>query len=200
VFCVVVADGSIVQEHTAKGLDGLVPAGSVQPIVHRSWRGSRVTPRLGAIVNYTPRIILYVSQPFDNSIKAFHLAVGGPPGDQVFTATASHVMRSPALSQPVDLAPVRIETENRNWASNTTMEEGTDLYVCNRGNGTIVRLRQDGSVAAVRRVRVNGRPLDDARLNGIATSPDHSKIWVTFVGELPGSDDGQGGVLELPAF
>jgi hypothetical protein len=109
-------------------------------------------------------------------------------------------MRSPALSQPVDLAPVRIETENRNWASNTTMEEGTDLYVCNRGNGTIVRLRQDGTVAAVRRVRVNGRALDDARLNGIATSPDHSKIWVTFVGEVPGSDDRQDGVLELPAF
>jgi hypothetical protein len=34
----------------------------------------------------------------------------------------------------------------------------------------------------------------------IATSPDHSKIWVTIVGKLPGSNDRTGGVLELPAF
>ncbi|HEX3520540.1 MAG TPA: hypothetical protein VHT52_00415 [Stellaceae bacterium] len=33
VFAVVTADGSIVQEHTLYGLDGLAPAGTVRPIL-----------------------------------------------------------------------------------------------------------------------------------------------------------------------
>src|SRR5215217_3088410 len=37
VFAVVVADGSVVQEHTAKALDGIAPAGTVEPVVSRSW-------------------------------------------------------------------------------------------------------------------------------------------------------------------
>jgi hypothetical protein len=95
---------------------------------------------------------------------------------------------------------VEIETEDGNWSSNTTLEEESDFYVCNRGDNTIVRMRQDGTVVAVRRVRASGESLGYARLNGITTSPDHSKIWVTYVGKLPGSRDRLGGVLELPAF
>jgi hypothetical protein len=213
VFCVVVADGSIVQEHTAKALDGLAPAGTIQPLLghsgggdgredkqgdDRSGRG--LTPRLGAIVNYKPTIVLYVSQPFDHSIKAIGLTVGGTPANEIFVPTTSRVLRSTALNQPVDLAPVKIETEDSNWASNTTMEQGTDLYACNRGNSTVVRMRQDGSLVAVRRIRFGGRSLGAARLNGISTSPDGSSIWLTYVGKLPGTSDVQGGVLELPAF
>ena len=212
VFSVVVADGGIVQEHTGKGLDGLAAPGTIQPLLGRSWSGEddnegddehpdrRVTPRLGAIVNYTPTIILYVSQPFDDSIKAIGLVTGGSPGSQVFTPTTTRIIRSRALDQPVDLAPVRTETENLNWSSNTTMEEASDFYVCNRGNNTIVRMRQDGVVVAVRRIYARGRSLGEARLNGIATSSDHSRLWVTYVGRLPGLGDRKGGVIEMPAF
>src|SRR5215471_21458912 len=35
VFCVVLADGSIVQEHTAKGVDGLAPPDTIAPLVDR---------------------------------------------------------------------------------------------------------------------------------------------------------------------
>jgi hypothetical protein len=49
-------------------------------------------------------------------------------------------------------------------------------------------------------VRVGDRSLGHARLNGIAASSDGSKIWVTYVGKLPGSSDHHGGVLELSAF
>jgi hypothetical protein len=203
VFSVIVADGSIVQEHTAKALDGLAPPGTVEPLATRSWwhgPGSDVTPRLGAILNYEPDLVLYVSQPFDDSIRAIDLAIGGPAGNEVFVPTASHVMRSPALDQPLDLTPAEIETEDPNWASNTTLEEESDFYVCNRGDDTIVRMRQDGTVVEVRRVRANHRSLGQARLNGISTSSDASKIWVTYVGKLPGTGDRDGGVLELPAF
>ena len=205
VFCVIVADGSIVQEHTAKALDGLAPAGTVKPLVESSWDDEdgdheEMTPRLGAIVNYTPTILLYVSQPFDNSILVLGISPGGAAGSQVFMPTTSRTIRSSALNQPVDLAPVHIETEHPNWASNTTLEEGSDFYVCNRGSGTVARMRQDGSVVAVRRVKPRGRGLGSAKLNGIATSSDGSRIWISYVGRLPGLHDRLGGVLELPSF
>jgi hypothetical protein len=57
-------------------------------------------------------------------------------------------------------------------------------------------MRQDGSVVAIRRVTVENSPLENASLNGIATSIDGTVIYVTFTG--PGN--GQGGVLSLPAF
>jgi hypothetical protein len=202
VFAVVVADGSIVQEHTGKALDGLAPAGTVEALENQSWPsdGVNVTPRLGAILNYEPSMILYVSQPFDDSIKAIDLGITNPGSDAVFAPTGMHVIQSSALDQPVDIAPAEIETEDPDWASNTTMEEDSDFYVCNRGNNTIVRMRQDGTVVAVREVRVRGRSLDDAHLNGITTSSDHSKIWVSYVGKVPASSDTQGGVLELRTF
>lgn len=101
-----------------------------------------------------------------------------------------------ALNLPVDLAPAEIDTDNINWASNTTLEEGADFYVANRGDNTIVRMRQDATMVAVRRVRVSGDVLDDARLNGIAAAADGSKIYLTFTGP----DEERGGVLEIPAF
>jgi hypothetical protein len=207
VFCVIVADGGIVQEHTGKGLDGLAPAGTVMPLVEASWSKSEdddravlTTPRLGSILNYAHAILLYVSQPFDNSILVLGVEAGGAPGNQVFMPTTSWTIRSSALNEPVDLAPVRIETEHPNWASNTTLEEGSDFYVCNRGTGTVARMRQDGSLVAVRSVKPRSRGLGSAKLNGITTSADSSRIWISYVGQLPGLHDRLGGVLEVPAF
>jgi DNA-binding beta-propeller fold protein YncE len=81
------------------------------------------------------------------------------------------------------------------------LDKQADLYVANRGNNTIVRMRQDGTVVAVRRIRLSdGRGLGDLRLNGIATSSDGSKVWVTMTGHLPGFGQLSGAVLELSAF
>jgi len=104
------------------------------------------------------------------------------------------------LNLPVDLAPVQRDNDNVNWASNTTLDQGSDFYVANRGNNTIVRMRQDGSVVAARRVRGGENwQLDDdgASLNGIATSSDGSTIYVTFT---DAQSERRGGVLALPAF
>jgi hypothetical protein len=207
VFCVVLADGSVVQEHTAKAVDGLAPAGTISPLVARragedgdenddGERGD-VSPRLGIILNYSPTRILYVSEPFQDSIVAIDLIDDGV----IFGVDSVRRLRSEALDQPVDLAPAENETVNPNWASNTTLDVGADFYVANRGNSTIVRMRQDGTVVGVRRVSLeDGRPLGDARLNGIAISPDHSRIWVTVTGHIPGMTELTGAVLELPAF
>jgi hypothetical protein len=211
VFVVVCADGSIVQEHTLKGLDGLAPANTVAPLLGRSWEGDDkdkddkdkddskrdVTPRLGVLVNYSPTRILYVSEPFENSIAAITLSDDGV----VFHVASIRRIHSRFLYQPVDLAPAEMETGNPDWSSNTTLDVGSDFYVANHGNNTIVRMRQDGTIVAVRSVRLaDGRSLGDARINGITTSPDGTKLWITVTGNLPGFGKATGAVLELPAF
>jgi DNA-binding beta-propeller fold protein YncE len=85
------------------------------------------------------------------------------------------------------------------FSSNTTLAADADIYVANRGNGTIVRLKQNGSVVAVRKVMVPGiGTVGAGRLNGIAISPDAEHIWVTVSGVLPGHPEGA--VVELPIF
>jgi hypothetical protein len=205
VFAVITADGAVVQEHTLRALDGLAPSSTVGSVLARRWnddfddsddhRGAQ--PRVGALVNYSPHRVLYVSEPFDNSIAALALTDDG----LVFHVTSVHHMRSKALDEPVDMAPVVIESSDPNWSSNTTLDVNSDIYVANRGNNTIVRMHQDGSVVAIRRVTLTGgRDLEHARLNGIAGSPDGTKIYVTVTGRLFDSIPLRGAVLELLSF
>jgi hypothetical protein len=205
VFAVITADGSIVQEHTLQALDGLAPALTVGSVLSRRWnddfddsddhRGAQ--PRVGALVNYSPNRVLYVSEPFDNSIAALALSDDG----LVFHVTSVHHMKSEALNEPIDMAPVVIESSDPDWSSNTTLDVNSDIYVANRGNNTIVRMHQDGTVVAIRRVILRGgRGLERARLNGIAGSPDGKKIWVTVTGRLFDWIPLRGAVLELPSF
>ena len=196
VFAVVTADGAIVQEHTLKGLDGLAPPGTIQPLLQNSQGGP--TPRLGVLLNpYTPGIVrqLFISEPFNNKIAVVNLVVFGTAPNQVFGLGSVARISSPWLRTPIDLAPAQRDADNVNWASNTTLDDGSDFYVANQADNTIVRMRQDGSVVAVRRVTLGDSPLE-ASLNGIATSTDGTTIYVTFVGPGPG----QGGVLALPTF
>jgi hypothetical protein len=204
VFAVVTADGAIVQEHTQKGLDGLAPPGTIRPLLGRGWEqppNQGDEPRLGVLMNpYTATQFkawqLFVSEPFNNTIAVINLVVvdGRTPGNQVF-GLARPVTRisSASLNLPIDLAPVNRDTDSKTWASNTTLDEGSEFYVANRGDNTIVRMSQDGTVKAVRRVN---SPLNNASLNGIATSTDSNTIYVT----VTGPSQNQGGVLALPAF
>jgi len=204
VFAVVTADGAIAQEHTEKGLDGLAPASTIRPILGRNWdfEDDDVAPRFGVVMNpYTNAPVvrqLFVTEPFHNTIAVVDLVVTGNSPNQVFGLGSLKRVSSYALNLPVDLAPVNISTDDVNWASNTTLDEDSDFYVVNRGDNTIVRMKQNGTVVAVRHVSMRTFPLSDARLNGIATAPDGSKIYVTFTSPSTGAY--HGGVLELAAF
>src|SRR6266404_1909093 len=162
VFSVVTADGAIVQESTLKGLDGLAPAGTVESLLGRSWDppNQGVESRLGVLMNpytATPGAAwqLFVSEPFNNTIAVVNLVVFGSAPNQVFGLDSVTRISSDLLKLPVDLAPVQRDADSFNWASNTTLDDGSDFYVANRGNNTIVRMRQDGSVVAIRRVTVD---------------------------------------------
>jgi hypothetical protein len=211
VFAVVCADGSLVQEHTLQGLDGLAPAGTVSPVFGRSWDelednsgrdkrdddARKVAPRVGVLLNYLPKRKLFVTEPFENSIAVLSLTDDGV----VFHVADVKRIRSLLLDRPIDLAPVVMETSDPNWSSNTTLDVQSDFYVANRGNNTIVRMRQDGTVVAIKKLLLaNGRLLVGARLNGIATSSDGKKIWLTLSGRLLSYEAHPGAVLEIPAF
>lgn len=215
VFAVVEADGSIVQEHTLQGLDGLAPSGTITPLIGRDRddegeeddnRG--VTPRVGAVLNWFPTMVLYVSEPFENRIEVLNITPDHASPSAVFRVTGIHRIRSETFDEPIDLAPVIPETDDNNFSSNTTLNEDSDIYVANRGNNTIVRMKQDGAVVAIRKVRLaDGGSLGSARINGIAVA--HSveeeqapptKMWVTVTGHIPGVEHSAGAVIELPTF
>jgi mono/diheme cytochrome c family protein len=199
VFMVLTADGALAQAHTEFNVDGLAPAGTIRPISlpdSAAAESARIT-RAGMIFNWVPDRILYVTEPAHNAITA--LTLGND--DKVFRLNSKRTFTAPELNVPIDLTPVVPEVANPGFASNTTLAGNSDFYIANRGNGTIVRMRQDGTVVAVRRVTLpDGQALGAVRLNGIAISPDAQKIWITVSGALPEYPSEPGALLEVPAF
>jgi hypothetical protein len=187
VFAVVAADGSVVQVHAQKGLDGLAPAGTIHAVAAHT----------GMVFNWTPDRILYIADPSANSLVALTLSDDG----NVFKVASTRRIEAAELASPIDIAAAVPEVANPDFSSNTTLAGGSDLYVANRGNGTIARVRQDGGIVAVRTVQVPGLgDLGADRLNGITVSPDASRIWLTVSTGLPGYADAVGAVLEVPSF
>jgi hypothetical protein len=191
VFAVVTSDGAVLQAHAQQGVDGREPAGTVRPL------SAAAPTRAGMALNWTPDRILYVAEPAANSIAALSLSDDGT----VFHMDSARHITAPDFATPVDLAAAVPEVANPDFSSNTTLAGGSDLYVLNRGSGTVVRIRQDGHVLATRQVQVPGLgTLGADRLEGIAVSPDATRLWLTVNGTLPGFPDAPGGVVEVPAF
>ncbi|HVU52683.1 MAG TPA: di-heme oxidoredictase family protein [Polyangia bacterium] len=193
VFLAAEADGSIVQVHVLKGVDALAPAGTFTPLPALTVAATQSTDRdavtrVGLAFNWVPTRIAYVTDPLADRVVALDLSDDGT----LFATGAPRVIRSRWFDRPVDIAPATVEVAADNFASNTTLGGGSDLYVLNRGNATIVRITQAGDVVAVRRVVADLPPF---RVNGLAVSEDAQTLWVTAV-----MDGGDGAVLELPAF
>ena len=192
VFASLHADGSLLQLHTEYGIDGLAPPGTITPF---GTSNSSDIRRAGMVFNWVPDAIVYITDPMANSIVALSLVSDG----KVFRVAGERRLSPAMLREPTDIAPAIAEAASPTFSSNTTLAGGADFYVVNRGNGTIVRLRQDGSVVACRKVVVAGtKALGAGRLNGIAVSPDARHIWVTITGKFPGYSEGA--VVELPVF
>lgn len=192
VFLAALADGSVVQVHVQKGVDGLAPAGTFTPIGGISTDAAesadrRVVTRVGMAFNWVPSRTVYVTDPHANRILALDLSDDGT----LFHATP-HYLASPSFDKPVDIAAAVPEVAARNFASNTTLGGGSDLYVLNRGNNTIVRVTQEGTVVAARIVRA---PVPGFRVAGLAVSEDARTIWVTAT-----APQRQGVVLQMPTF
>jgi len=198
VFFAALADGSLSQVHVQKGVDPLVGAGSFTPIpLITTWAAESTDPntvtRVGMLFNWAPTRILYVSDPLANRILALDISEEGIVPQALFFATNPRDIRSPLFDIPIDIAPAVPEVATRNFASNTTLGAGSDLYVLNRGNNSIVRITQTGKVIAVRHIDAPGAA--GFRVNGLAVSEDARTIWVTAT--TPGHN---GVVLQMSTF
>ncbi len=192
VFLAALADGSVVQVHVQKGVDGMAPPGSFTPITGISTAAAESTEpgvitRVGMVFNWVPNKVVYVTDPLANRILALDIS-----DDGTFFVSAPRYITSRWLDKPVDLAPASVEVAARNFASNTTLGGGSDLYVLNRGNNTIVRMTQGGKVMAARLVEADVAGL---RVAGLAVSDDGRRIWLTAT-----AAGGPGVVLQMPAF
>jgi len=195
VFVAALADGSIEQIHVEKGVDLLAPPGTITAIkgIGTSAAESnapRAINRVGVLFNWVPNKVLYITDPLANRIVALNLSDDGT----LFTASKPRFLISPWLSIPVDIAPTIPEGAARNFASNTTLGAGSDLYVLNRGNNTIARMTQSGKVIAARKLN---EVVPGMRVAGIATSSDGRTIYVSYVTK---ADFGNGGIFSTPAF
>jgi Di-haem oxidoreductase, putative peroxidase len=193
VFLAAEADGSVVQVDVLKGVDGLAPAGTFSPLSDLSVAATQSTDagtitRVGLAFNWVPTRIAYVTDPLANRVVALDLGDDGT----LFTAGPPRAIESCYFNLPIDVAPTVPEVASDNFASNTTLAAGSDLYVLNRGDNSIVRVTQTGNVLAARRITAN---LPAFRVSGLTVSENAQTIWVTVV-----MADGQGAVLQLPAF
>jgi hypothetical protein len=62
------------------------------------------------------------------------------------------------------------DADNVNWACSTTLDDGSDIYVVNRVDNTIVRIHQNGAWSRYAKSFGDGSSFNDVRLNGITTS------------------------------
>jgi hypothetical protein len=198
VFFAALADGRIDQVHVEQGVDPLVTAGAFTPLpVVDTAAAESIDPdvatRVGMVFNWVPTRILYVTDPLANRILDVEISDEGTASQLTFSARGERYLHSGFFDVPIDLAPAQPEVAARNFASNTTLGGGSDLYVLNRGNNSIVRLRQSGDVVAVGEIESSATP--GFRVNGIAVSDDARTIWVTAT-----TPDRGGVVLAVPAF
>jgi Di-haem oxidoreductase, putative peroxidase len=201
VFFAALADGSVQQVHVQKGVDQLVPPGSFTPIAGISTDAAEsahpdVVTRVGMIFNWVPTRILYITDPLADRILAIDISdESSDPttsANALFSANNARYLTSPFFDRPVDIAPATTEVAARNFASNTTLGGGSDFYVLNRGNNSIIRMTQNGRVVARQQIHAD---IPAFRVNGLAVSDDARTIWITAT-----APQRQGVVLRIPAF
>src|SRR5262249_44797360 len=154
----VTADGAVTQVHVQDGVDGLAAPGTVRPLESEDDPGL-----IGIAFKWNPDRVLYVADAARDRVVLLHL------DDDLkhFRLARTTFVASPALNQPVDLSPAVPEIANPRFASHTTLAGGSDLYAANRGDGSLVRLSQDGKILARAQIEVPGLGLlDRDRIRG----------------------------------
>jgi hypothetical protein len=198
VFFAALADGSVDQVHVEKGVSPLVGSGAFTPIPVITTDAAEstdptVATRAGMIFNWVPTRNLFVTDPLSNRILVLDISDEGTQPQPLFSASNLRYITSSRFDVPIDIAAAVPETASRNFASNTTLGGGSDIYVLNRGNNSIVRMTQTGNVVAEREILAPDAP--GFRANGLAVSDDARLIWVTAT--MPNHG---GVVLQMPAF
>lgn len=190
VFATASADGAIEQAHVQDGVDGLAPPGSVL-------RSDDDAGVIGMAFKWNPKRVLYVADAGRNQILLLSL----DDDRRQFRVSGTRRIASPWLSTPVDLAAALPEIANPAFASHTTLAGGSDLYVANRGDGSLLRMTQEGTPVARAIVTFSdGSMLGSDRIRAVAVSAGAARIWLTVQGDVPGFPGHEGALIELNAF
>ena len=192
VFAVATADGGIVQVHVQDGVDGLAPAGTTAP------PGSKVDQGvIGMAFKWNPDRALYVTDQLRNRVAVLELT----DDTKHFKLSNLSYLSDAAFNGPIDIAAAVPEVANPRFSSHTTVAGGSDLYVANRGDGSLLRIDQSGRVLARAVIHVPGLgTLGANRLRALAVSADAQRLWLTVQGELPGFAGFEGALIEVSAF
>jgi hypothetical protein len=186
VFATITGTGAVVQIHVQDGVDGLAPPGTIL-------LGHTDPGVVGMAFQWSPRRALFIPEAARDQVAVLRLK----DDERQFTLEGIDRLRSPWLSQPVDLAPTVPEVANPRFASHTTLSGDSDLYIANRGDGSLLRMTRDGRVVA-RAVltQSDGHVVGPGELRAIAVSSDAQRIWL--IGHPPGTGGDQ--LLEVSAF
>ena len=192
VFVAVQADGSVVQINVLKGVDGLAPPGTVTAVkkVDRAAAEStdpKIAAREGMAFNWVPSQNVFIADPQANRLVVLDLTDDGT----MFSATRREIVAA-EFNMPIDVTPTTREISHGSFASNSTLGGGSDLYVLNRGNNSIVRIGLGGNVQAVRSIQAD---VPGFRVNGIGVASDGQSIYVTATTPQSG-----GVLMVVPAF
>jgi hypothetical protein len=186
VFAIVTGDGAIVQAHVQDGIDGLAPPGTIAV-------GAADPGVIGVAFKWIPERVLYVADAQRDRIVLMHLGDDG----RHFTRTRHRALSSPWLRQPVDLAAAIPEIANPRFSSHTTLAGGSDLYVVNRGDGSLLRMSQDGQAIARAEIEIVGEGrVGSGRLRSIAVAADAQLVWL--IAQQAGSNESM--LLEVDGF
>ncbi len=193
VFAVVTGDGAVAQVHVQDGVDGLAEPGTVGT----SPSSGDDPGVIGIAFKWNPERVLYLADATRDRLVLLHLE----DDRRHFTLARTSVIALPALKQPVDIAAAQPEIANPHFASHTTLAGGSDLYVANRGDGSLVRIGQGGRLIARAEIELPGLGvLGPDRVRAIAVSADAQRLWLTIQGELPGFKGHAGALIEVSAF
>ena len=152
---------------------------------------------IGMAFQWNPDRVLYVADAGRDRLLLLHLR----DDRRQFLVERTSVIAAPQLRQPVDLAAAVPEVGNAGFASHTTLAGGADLYVANRGDGSLLRIDQRGAVLARAVIDLPGGSIVGAgRLRALAVSADAQRLWLTLQGEVPGFPGQDGALIEVSAF
>ena len=186
VFATVTGTGAVAQVHVQDGVDGLAPDGTID-------LGHADPGLVGMAFQWAPRRALFIAEAARDRIAVLRLKDDG----QQFILDGVDRLSSPWLHHPVDLVPAVPEIANPRFASHTTLSGGSDLYVANQGDGSLLRMSRGGHVLARATLTLaNGRAIGAGELRSIAVSSDAQTIWL--VAHPAGSAGDE--LLEVHAF
>jgi hypothetical protein len=189
VFAAVAADGSVVQVQVEKAWAGASAGRPIRPLADLGGAG---VSRTWMLFNWVPDPILYVAGQYGTALSVVD-------DGTIFRLNQTRRIASIKINVPIDLAPAGPEIANPRFSSNTTLAGGSDLYVANRGTGTIVRMSQEGTVVATCQAEVPGigvrrTPERDRRLPRTRTGSG------SRLGPQPDFGGVEGAVVEVPAL